>query len=903
MNRFEVFKRLAWSILVVGTLAFAVSGCEGDDGRDGADGADGAPGAPGDPGDPGDPGAPGADGNDGVSCWDLNANGIGDLPDEDVNGDGAVDVDDCQPGSDPIASAIAEAQIESCATCHSGAGDGHQGVYNQYADPDTLVMEFTSLDVQPDGAGAFDLTLDFTITWNGVPYTGPLSGAGSDFASPQGSASFYVVEYDSGTGEFDNAGLPGFGNPLSAGNADSNGDGSYTLTQNIPVDPTAFTGGAIVSRLVTGPLDIEDDHYDPQGNGNRAQIFAHNASASIAIGDFAAFESAADVAACEACHGAPYRKHGTYPAEIADGNTPAFAMCRGCHNEASNGGHPEWQHEMDDPFAWATGQAPTAEQLARYGYERTLQQDVHMSHALHLPYPQSMANCATCHTGAKLAQVLDNDNFQGDTCQGCHVIEGIDASPAYGAQEEGEYYQPHRAPAFGYLWRRGFDLTFHENLAAGTDCRSCHGPIGEGPPVNAVGAPSLSDYHSGYDKYIYDAAGNRYATTYTATIDSIAYDDATDTITVEYHGSDAAVVPELLISFYGWDTKDFLVPSHWRDVSEGCFNSRSQTFGGCRFEFEPGDENPLFTADDTVAPPNYRTTANLSAFVAELTDDIPTLIDNMDVTKFEVTLTPYIDVGLDEDITLNAVTATYDLMAGGIVSNYFKGDGAITPYENCNACHDQLAVTFHSGSGRAGEITTCRNCHAGTNPGGHLEMQSRSIESYVHGIHSFQDFDTDDIFEAPFDPVRAKRYDAHINHFFPYFTALACEACHNPGTYNVPDQSKSMPGAISASYSVDTWYSIIPDGQPNEGGAIEDPSGRNIGSVPEHVVGPASKACGACHRADLINADKAGDLAAFNAHTGAFGTYVKNDTADSEGKPLDDEVLFGIIDKIMTLFE
>jgi hypothetical protein len=65
--------------------------------------------------------------------------------------------------------------------------------------------------------------------------------------------------------------------------------------------------------------------------------------------------------------------------------------------------------------------------------------------------------------------------------------------------------------------------------------------------------------------------------------------------------------------------------------------------------------------------------------------------------------------------------------------------------------------------------------------------------------------------------------------------------------------------------------------------------------VPEYVVGPASKACGGCHRAELINKDLAGDLAAFNAHTAAFGTLVENDE--------NDEVTFGIIDKIMTWFE
>jgi OmcA/MtrC family decaheme c-type cytochrome len=70
MNRFEVFKRWAWSILIVSTLAFAIGGCSGDDGKDGADGAPGQQGPKGDPGDPGDPGpaGPGASATPLESC-------------------------------------------------------------------------------------------------------------------------------------------------------------------------------------------------------------------------------------------------------------------------------------------------------------------------------------------------------------------------------------------------------------------------------------------------------------------------------------------------------------------------------------------------------------------------------------------------------------------------------------------------------------------------------------------------------------------------------------------------------------------------------------------------------------------------------------------------------------------
>ena len=63
-------------LLLILSLGLGMAGCEGDDGADGQDGADGVAGA------------------DGQACWDLNNNGIGD-PDEDINGDGVVDVFDC----------------------------------------------------------------------------------------------------------------------------------------------------------------------------------------------------------------------------------------------------------------------------------------------------------------------------------------------------------------------------------------------------------------------------------------------------------------------------------------------------------------------------------------------------------------------------------------------------------------------------------------------------------------------------------------------------------------------------------------------------------------------------------------------------------------------------------------
>ena len=73
------------------------AGADGQAGRSapGAPGAPGEQGATGDQGPSGDPGSAGPQGPAGLNCWDLNGNGVAD-PEEDVNGDGAVDALDCR---------------------------------------------------------------------------------------------------------------------------------------------------------------------------------------------------------------------------------------------------------------------------------------------------------------------------------------------------------------------------------------------------------------------------------------------------------------------------------------------------------------------------------------------------------------------------------------------------------------------------------------------------------------------------------------------------------------------------------------------------------------------------------------------------------------------------------------
>ena len=126
--------------------------------------------------------------------------------------------------------------------------------------------------------------------------------------------------------------------------------------------------------------------------------------------------------------------------------------------------------------------------------------------------------------------------------------------------------------------------------------------------------------------------------------------------------------------------------------------------------------------------------------------------------------------------------------------------------------------------------------------------------------------------------MQALHYKHHIEFPYPTHGSTNCESCHVEGAYNAPDQSKSLPGLQSASDSpLDGWD-------------------RNIGEVPEYVTGPASRACGGCHRAELINEDSAGGLAIFNLHTTQGGYMV-------EAGEDPDSTLMNIINEIMALFK
>jgi len=455
--------------------------------------------------------------------------------------------------------------------------------------------------------------------------------------------------------------------------------------------------------------------------------------------------------------------------------------------------------------------------------------DVHMSHAMEFAYPQTMRNCVTCHAG-KNSQVLADSKFQAETCKSCHAVDGL--------IEIMTVNFPHSS-IIGNL--------------DGADCSTCHKAGGL--------APSFAQLHvGGYDPKIYTSAGVRYSDAFVVKIDSTTV-DANNRLTIKFSATESPdisglsvsdISPTVMVGLYGYDSKDFLVAAHGRDADRNRL-----------LEYVVGTTHPRFT---TVSAANgsWEVTADLSMWADKIASGA--------VKRAEIAVMPNLKDSGGTTLGLNAPSRTFDLTKNAFDDAYFADIVKVSA--GCNTCHDQLATTFHSGD-RGGNVKVCRICHEVSSAGSHLELQSRSIDSYVHAIHAFQPFDPGDVDFN--DPVEALHYEHHIVSQFPRFTILDCESCHNPGTYNVPNQAKSMP---SVSSGTDTLN--VP---------------RNIGFIDRTVTGPATRACGACHRSAKLNADDATGLAVMNQHFKTFGYVI--DTNSTESTSLWESV----VAKMMAIFK
>jgi OmcA/MtrC family decaheme c-type cytochrome len=336
------------------------------------------------------------------------------------------------------------------------------------------------------------------------------------------------------------------------------------------------------------------------------------------------------------------------------------------------------------------------------------------------------------------------------------------------------------------------------------------------------------------------------------------------------------------VSLYGYDTKDFIVSGHSSQFADKTPNLEWSEGATVRNTNPPvsANTNRLQVAPATATTGNksWTATVDLSTWASMITAKT--------VKRIEIGFLPAI--GATQNAVVSAtnpaiaaagLVKTIDLATGAVVADdkvYGKG---IVSAAKCNACHDALGTTFHSPNYGSAGVVGCRLCHVAGVGGSHLEMQGRSIDSYVHSIHSMQAFDVQNIDWT--NDVAKLNYELKIESTYPTFTTLACESCHNPGTYGVPDNSKSMPGVLSAA-------SVLKPGKD-----------RAIGAVPSYVTGAGSRACGSCHRARMINEDDAGSLAAFNTHAGSNGFLFTNTTPPAGQKSVWEKA----VDAIFALFK
>jgi OmcA/MtrC family decaheme c-type cytochrome len=475
--------------------------------------------------------------------------------------------------------------------------------------------------------------------------------------------------------------------------------------------------------------------------------------------------------------------------------------------------------------------------------------DVHMSHAMEFPYPQSMSTCATCHEG-KLDVVLSDANFTVETCKSCHPVTGAVAELKEGEEEPS--YDTTKL-ALKTILPEGHDLA--------SDCASCHSAEGV--------APVFGEIHTGYDKVIYAANGLRYSDAVVISIDGASFADNKLTFqfsaaeTTDLEGIDvASIEPTVMVGLYGWDTKDYIVGAHERlndDNSDGAIDNKDQR----SLEAVVGEEHPRITTV-SAAGGKWEVAADLSNWAD--------LIANGAVKRVEIAVMPKLVNAAEDILALDAPSRTFDLGANAFDDEFYSP--IVKVADGCETCHDALATNYHSPD-RGGNAVVCRMCHITKAGGSHLEMQSRSIDSYIHAIHSSQAFDVGDIDFS--DPVEAMHYEHHIEFSYPTHGVTNCLSCHVEGTFSNLDQSKSLPGLLSAS-------------EPFNG--LE----RSIGEKPAVVTGPGARACGGCHRAELINEDAAGELEILNLHM-TQGGYMVEAGEDPAG------MLNSVIDQVMTLFK
>jgi len=671
------------TLLAVTFLGLAIAGCSGDDGDDGA------------PGTPGTPGEPGADGSDGLSCWDLNQNGIKD-PEEDLNGDGVVDVLDCN------------ATVGQVTRIGDGSGLTDEQVFDigqlevtidsvEVASPP--VVEFTVVDSKGRPAiGIAPGTVWFTFS-KLVPGDPSFNGGLPYWQS-------YVNTLETPT-EGNPAGSPNvLASALQAttdnrGTLEELGFGKYrytfatdvtNVTEPVPVEwePTLTHRVGLEIRLAQNPAENVLAPFNPVYD-----FVPDDTAAGSGIS-----KEIADTANCNDCH---------YQLQIHGGPRKSVEYCVTCHNPYT---YDQDTGEALDMAYLAHSVHPGADRpvpFIVYGFGERFGNANDFSE---VTYPQDLLYCETCHLESESHPDGNvwNESATAKSCGGCHADGLLAENPD---------------PVTG-VPTYGFD---HANANAGIGvapdgtCSLCHlGQI-------ATAGPSLKIHRNIEDS---DRQANEAGDNFEFEIVSATSTGPGETpvITFRIGKPDGTAWDILNDEEFSDGNASLNLYVAW--TSDEIYNGDELgNSGGAAFN----PPNPIEQPWQAGHPYRMYLSALKDAAVANADGSFT-------VTYFTALPLDYagdVVIGLGGhpawNYTLNNGTTKWD-RAYPVSATFYPGTARATAFDSaqCNACHERLA--FHGGN-RVGNYEICLVCH---NPDQAVPddgiSEAWAMGKLIHAIHS-----------------------------------------------------------------------------------------------------------------------------------------------------------------------
>ncbi|MGE4267194.1 MAG: hypothetical protein AB7F25_07145 [Deferribacterales bacterium] len=686
------------------------------------------------------------------------------------------------------------AQVESCSVCHNDVAEIHK----QEA---SIVISSVSATDNGDGTAS----LDFSLSYDGSPVT--------DITTGTVLATRYVYYNDAtqntaitGTATT-KRGFRRYNTGITA-TVTNNGGGSYSVAfaglNTIP----DFTAGTTPARLFISGSSTTAGGFTLTGdtNGGVQGVYI-------------------DSTGCERCHTSVFESshHGAY--------SPQGDQCLVCHSRYDGGTDSEAGHRLT---RYVHG-IHNSENMTDGIFVRSYTTDTNGNRVpvtttpdgddtFAVGFPTKMSDCEVCHT-TQVADVTDNSQMNLTLCKSCHR----------GSKDPWLTTDAGYADAIAEVWAaipmpNDAIRSIHTNMTEATTCvsGSCHGSAGK----------DLADIHSGKSKARELGKNIYYFTPETSVANGVltvtwgafedangngTYDSGTDTMLDVTNATDTT--KPVFMQTYSERVVDGVIQSDGVRILVGYYGHGTKDVANYE-----GFTKTNFTTTDATA--SGYTTVNSDGKAVTKIKLSSTIMTQYDATEGIVGIIgiPWVD---GENAIVKSVAKEFTLADGADLASPRT---AVASDSKCDQCHNTIAIHMEedasSGHGHTaiGAVDVCRICHVPSAAAGHYPQQSRSIDSYVHAIHEGE-------------PTFASYGSEAIE--YPKSTA-DCEACHDAGTYEVPDQTKSLGGVISGSEGANT-------------------------TADQFVTGPAAVACGGCHRAYPVITGNSSDLASFNAHTKTFG--------------------------------